>query len=199
LSDLELLLKRRKREENQQKSDDSIAKREERAEKTVELKAQVSESRGETIDRKKEEGGVNSLEAKQESKESRAESLEIREGVPVRAETRVPVEESAVRSDDSRVGSAQASGTAEGRVENAERVKAIMEGFANRDPKIGVWSYPAFLVLQYLFHTVPGFRMSRVAKEALERGLREMYPELFSVAEEVSRKIYEQKGITPPS
>ncbi|AOL16273.1 hypothetical protein BFU36_05680 [Sulfolobus sp. A20] len=77
----------------------------------------------------------------------------------------------------------------ENKVENfneKDKIKVEMMKYINKDPKIGVWSYPAFLVLQYLYHTVPGFKMSRVAKEALEKGLKEMYPDLFEVAEKLS-------------
>jgi len=67
-------------------------------------------------------------------------------------------------------------------------IKEKMREFIKRDPKIGVWSYQAFLVLQYLYHTIPGFKMSKVAKEALEKGLSEMYPELFKIATEVAKE-----------
>lgn len=70
----------------------------------------------------------------------------------------------------------------------APDVEEIMKKFINKDPKIGVWSYQSYLLLQYLYNTVPGFKMSRVAKEALERGLREMYPDLFKLAEKVARE-----------
>ncbi|BCU69444.1 hypothetical protein [Stygiolobus caldivivus] len=68
------------------------------------------------------------------------------------------------------------------------QVKQKMREFIEKDPKIGVWSYPAFLVLQYLYHTVPSFKMSRVAKEALEKGLSEMYPDLFKIATELAKE-----------
>ncbi|MDT7860889.1 MAG: hypothetical protein RRA45_01550 [Saccharolobus sp.] len=71
---------------------------------------------------------------------------------------------------------------------NTDKIKNEMKKFLERDPKIGVWSYPAFLVLQYLYHTIPGFKMSRVAKEALERGLKEMYPELFEIAVKITEE-----------
>ena len=74
--------------------------------------------------------------------------------------------------------------------EQNEKIINIMEKFLDRDPKIGVWSYPAFLVLQYLYHTTPGFRMSKVAKEALEKGLRDMYPTLFEIAEKIAERKY---------
>ena len=67
-------------------------------------------------------------------------------------------------------------------------VEEIMKKFIDRDPKIGVWSYPSYLLLQYLYNTIPGFKMSRVAKEALEKGLMEMYPELFKTAEKVAKE-----------
>lgn len=67
-------------------------------------------------------------------------------------------------------------------------IKEKMKEFIQKDPKIGVWSYQAFLVLQYLYHTVPSFKMSKVAKEALERGLSEMYPELFKIATELAKE-----------
>ncbi|MCY0850322.1 hypothetical protein [Sulfuracidifex metallicus] len=66
-----------------------------------------------------------------------------------------------------------------------DNIESVMLKFLNRDPKIGIWSYPSFILLQYLYNTVPGFKMSKVAKEALEMGLREMYPELFKKAEEL--------------
>ncbi|AHC50711.1 hypothetical protein SUSAZ_01025 [Sulfolobus acidocaldarius SUSAZ] len=69
---------------------------------------------------------------------------------------------------------------------NVDNIKGVMKRFIDRDPKIGIWSYPSFLVLQYLYHTVPGFKMSKIAKDALERGLREIYPDLFRIAEEVT-------------
>ncbi|MEJ2770443.1 MULTISPECIES: hypothetical protein [unclassified Stygiolobus] len=67
-------------------------------------------------------------------------------------------------------------------------IKEKMKEFIQKDPKIGVWSYQAFLVLQYLYHTVPSFKMSKVAKEALEKGLSEMYPELFKIATELAKE-----------
>ncbi|MCG2909871.1 MAG: hypothetical protein L7G92_04760 [Stygiolobus sp.] len=71
---------------------------------------------------------------------------------------------------------------------NSDNIEDIMRKFLDRDPKIGVWSYPAFLVLQYLYHTIPGFKMSRTAKEALEKGLKEMYPDLYNIAEKIAKE-----------
>ncbi|AWR98188.1 hypothetical protein DFR86_02085 [Acidianus sulfidivorans JP7] len=71
-------------------------------------------------------------------------------------------------------------------LDSTDNVENIMKNFLNKDPKIGVWSYPAFLVLQYLYNTKPGFKMSRVAKDALEYGLKHMYPELFEKAKKIS-------------
>lgn len=68
-----------------------------------------------------------------------------------------------------------------------DSIENIMKKFLEKDPKIGVWSYPAYLVLQYLYNTKPGFKMSRVAKDALEYGLKNMYPDLFSKAEKISQ------------
>ncbi|MEM0069186.1 hypothetical protein, partial [Metallosphaera sp.] len=67
----------------------------------------------------------------------------------------------------------------------------LMESLLDKDPKIGVWSYPGYAVLQYLYHTKPGFRMSKVAKDALELGLKQLYPDLYSKAESLAR----QKGL----
>lgn len=72
--------------------------------------------------------------------------------------------------------------------DNSLLIKEKMREFINKDPKIGVWSYPAFLVLQYLYHTVPGFKMSKIAREALEKGLSEIYPELFKIATELAKE-----------
>lgn len=69
-----------------------------------------------------------------------------------------------------------------------QNIEEFMKKFIERDPKIGVWSYPSYLLLQYLYNTIPGFKMSKVAKDALEKGLREMYPELFKIAEKVAKE-----------
>lgn len=69
-----------------------------------------------------------------------------------------------------------------------KQVEEIMKKFTDKDPKIGIWSYPSYLLLQYLYNTIPGFKMSKVAREALEKGLREMYPELFKIAEKVAKE-----------
>jgi len=69
-----------------------------------------------------------------------------------------------------------------------QNVEELMKKFLEKDPKIGVWSYPSYLLLQYLYNTIPGFKMSKVAKDALEKGLREMYPDLFEVAEKVAKE-----------
>jgi len=81
----------------------------------------------------------------------------------------------------------KASKNGEEKERRSDNVTEIMRKFVTKDPKIGVWSYPSFLLLQYLYSTIPGFRMSRVAKEALEKGLKDMYPDLFRKAEEVYR------------
>ncbi|QCO29725.1 hypothetical protein DFR88_03805 [Metallosphaera sedula] len=70
-------------------------------------------------------------------------------------------------------------------------LEQLMESLLDKDPKIGVWSYPGYAVLQYLYHTKPGFRMSKVAKDALELGLKQLYPDLYSKAESLAR----QKGL----
>lgn len=69
-----------------------------------------------------------------------------------------------------------------------QNVEELMKKFLEKDPKIGVWSYPSYLLLQYLYNTIPGFKMSKVAKDALEKGLREMYPDLFEIAEKVAKE-----------
>jgi len=67
-------------------------------------------------------------------------------------------------------------------------IEEIMRKFVDKDPKIGIWSYPSYLLLQYLYNTIPGFKMSKVAREALEKGLKEMYPDLFEIAEKVAKE-----------
>jgi len=145
--------------------------------------------------RKREEASVKTEERRPNKEEERVQPLEhpneprvLAEAPrPENVEPREKVQEPSNYAPEPRV-----------QAEDRGKVMAIMERFGDRDPKIGVWSYPAFLLLQYLYSTVPGFRMSRVAKEALERGLKEMYPELYSIAEEAARKIYAKKGIILP-
>ena len=69
-----------------------------------------------------------------------------------------------------------------------QNLEELMKKFLEKDPKIGVWSYPSYLLLQYLYNTIPGFKMSKVAKDALEKGLKEMYPDLFKVAEKIAKE-----------
>ncbi|MEM0174110.1 MAG: hypothetical protein QXV69_05300 [Sulfolobaceae archaeon] len=70
-----------------------------------------------------------------------------------------------------------------------DEIEKKMKEFLKKQPKIGVWSYPAFVLLQYLYSTVPGFKISKTAKEALELGLKQMYPELFEKAKKVCNSI----------
>jgi len=113
----------------------------------------------------------------EKGKEGREESVE-------KEERRV---ENAGNAEESRVKTLREEGREESKGSSSS-VEELMSSFLDKDPKIGVWSYPAFMVLQYLYNTKPGFKMSRVAKEALEMGLRQLYPELFKIAEKVYRE-----------
>ncbi|BBD73081.1 hypothetical protein HS1genome_1470 [Sulfodiicoccus acidiphilus] len=130
------------------------------------------------------EGGVKNGETTQdpggERLGPRAETRKV-EGVDSRLkEEDIPHdEESRVKGTDSR---------------NWEEVEKLMASFTSKEPKVGVWSYPAYLVLQYLYSTVPGFKVSRTAKEAMEMGLRQMYGDLFEAAERVARKYVDFRG-----
>lgn len=161
MSELDFLLNRKKK----------IDQREEKTVQTAEEKKEESiNSTAEYIEKKEEnkfqsnQDRLNSLETQREEKEeeSREDTEEVRKEV-------LKVEKEESREDN---------------------VESIMKSFLDKDPKIGVWSYPAFLVLQYLYNTKPGFKMSKVAKEALEYGLKRMYPELFDKAEKISQIKY---------
>ena len=195
MSELDLLLRRKKREETPKEKVESTVQVQEGREKSSASPESSIESRQETVtvqsgavQRNPEnstesrlvalQSGVGNEEVVEKREEHRVSVAEVKSGTEKTAE-RISLEHR-VKSED------------------REQVARFMERFADRDPKIGVWSYPAFLLLQYLYNTVPGFKMSKVAKDALERGLREMYPDLFQIAEEVSRKIYERKGMTTP-
>ena len=195
MSELDLLLRRKKREETPKERVESIVQVQEGKEKSPASPESSIDSRPETM--ALQSGAVQSNP--ENPTESRLVALQSRVGneevVEKREEPRVSV--TIVKSDTEKTAE-RISLEPRVKSENWEQVARFMERFADRDPKIGVWSYPAFLLLQYLYNTVPGFRMSKVAKDALERGLREMYPDLFQIAEEVSRKIYERKGIATP-
>ena len=194
MSELDLLLRRKKREETQKERVESTVQVQEGREKSPASPESI-ESRPETV--AVQSGAVqrnpeNPTESRLVALQSGVGNEEVAEK---REEPRVSIAE--VKSGTEKTAE-RASLEHRAKSEDREQVARFMERFADRDPKIGVWSYPAFLLLQYLYNTVPGFKMSKVAKDALERGLREMYPDLFQIAEEVSRKIYERKGIAVP-
>ncbi len=195
MSELDLLLKRRKREESSKDKPEGGAQTQESGLNTQAPSKSSLERRTETVQLQSnvtQSEPVKSLESETKSPEggmSTLQAIERTEGPEGKVEPANSLPQNTLGHDTQERGGKT--------VDRGEAIR-IMERFADRDPKIGVWSYPAFLLLQYLYNTVPGFKMSRVAKDALERGLREMYPELYEIAEEVSRKIYEKKGITPP-
>ena len=195
MSELDLLLRRKKREETPKERVEGAVQAQEGREKSSVPPENATESRQESV----VVPSVTPQSSPLNPAESRAEipqpGLHTEEVAEKREEPRVSV---AVVKSDTEKTAEQASLEPRAKSEDREQVARFMERFADRDPKIGVWSYPAFLLLQYLYNTVPGFKMSKVAKDALERGLREMYPDLFQIAEEVSRKIYERKGIAAP-
>ena len=195
MSELNLLLRRKKREETPKERVESTVQVQEGKVKSPASPESSIESRQETV--AVQSGAVqsnpeNPTESRLVALQPRASNEEV---VEKREEPRVSV--ALVKSDTEKTAE-RVSLEPKAKSEDREQAARIMERFADRDPKIGVWSYPAFLLLQYLYNTVPGFKMSKVAKDALERGLREMYPDLFQIAEEVSRKIYERKGIAAP-
>ena len=190
MSELDLLLRRKKREESQKERVESTVQVQEGREKSSASSESSIESRPETV--AVQSNPENPIESRLVALQSGVGNEEV---VEKREEPRVSVAE--VKSGAEKTAE-RASLEHRAKSEDREQVARFMERFADRDPKIGVWSYPAFLLLQYLYNTVPGFKMSKVAKDALERGLREMYPDLFQIAEEVSRKIYERKGIAAP-
>ncbi len=122
--------------------------------------------------------------------EEKREEVRVPQSTVERKERQAETVQSGEKREENQKNVEEAGGEKEeSREKNEEStVEEIMASFLDKDPKIGVWSYPAFLVLQYLYNTKPGFKMSRVAKEALEMGLRQMYPELFKKAEEVYRE-----------
>lgn len=149
-----------RKKRTEQKEEKKIQSGEEKREESRVLVATYEEKSRENEEKRKEE---KTEEMKRE--ESREENNEVQRENPI-------------VSDEKREESRD------------DNVESIMKSFLDKDPKIGVWSYPAFLVLQYLYNTKPGFKMSKVAREALEYGLKKMYPELFEKAEKISQLKY---------
>lgn len=106
----------------------------------------------------------------EKKEEPKSETVEIPKEVEQKAEDKN------IKAEDQTAG------------KNTTAIEEIMRKFIDKDPKIGIWSYPSYLLLQYLYNTIPGFKMSKVAREALEKGLKEMYPDLFEVAEKVAKE-----------
>lgn len=160
MSELDFLLNRRKGQERRPENEDSSG--------TLESRDQRPELAQGSLELKEKSG-----EPRAETEEKGGKSLES-EGGPESLERREEILGTRESNRSSRP--------------DRKSVESIMSGLLSREPKIGVWSYPSFLVLQYLFNTKPGFRMSKIAKEAMEIGLKQLYPELFAIAEALAKE-----------
>jgi hypothetical protein len=167
VSELDFLLNRKK---SVGKTSDS------RVEKEEEIGLESRENRGEALPQTTESSG-KSVEERGKPEESSGLTLESL-GKSVEGTPEVEMETLEERGNPLQSGVSR----------DKRSIESVMMTLLSREPKIGVWSYPSFLVLQYLFSTKPGFRMSKIAKEALEIGLRQLYPELFAIAESVAKE-----------
>lgn len=178
MSELDFLLNRKKRREKREEK--NLLSPKEKKEDTPLRNIDSTEKRVETTE--------GALQHEKRSEESTLDSTKKSEELKVK-NLQNGNEEAEQKTKEGRENTEEIS-RKEIEEHREDNVEAIMKSFLNRDPKIGVWSYPAFLVLQYLYNTKPGFKMSKVAKEALEYGLKKMYPELFEKAEKISQLKY---------
>jgi archaellum component FlaD/FlaE len=160
VSELDFLLNRKKSIEK--KEEKSTAENVEKSEERIEKAQEEKKEENSTVESKKEEETLKVEGKKDEEREKTVENTP--------ESTKNNIEDKGKKEDS-----------------EEDSIESIMKKFLEKDPKIGIWSYPAYLVLQYLYNTKPGFKMSRVAKEALEYGLKHMYPDLFSKAEKISQ------------
>lgn len=160
MSELDFLLNRKKSIEK--KEEKSTAENVEKSEERIEKAQEEKKEENSTVESKKEEETLKVEGKKDEEREKTVENTP--------ESTKNNIEDKGKKEDS-----------------EEDSIESIMKKFLEKDPKIGIWSYPAYLVLQYLYNTKPGFKMSRVAKEALEYGLKHMYPDLFSKAEKISQ------------
>ncbi|BDC18411.1 hypothetical protein [Acidianus sp. HS-5] len=191
MSELDFLLNRKKGTEKKEEknSTENIGNTKENREKIKE-----AEEKREDFGLKKEEMQTHSLESKKEEINEKKVGENIQDTITSGEKTSASSLESKEIHLDSRSKIEENKGNTLGEEEykkkgesSEDSTENIMKRFLDKDPKIGVWSYPAYLVLQYLYNTKPGFKMSRIAKEALEYGLKNMYPDLFSKAEKISQ------------
>ncbi|MFP3218062.1 hypothetical protein [Acidianus sp.] len=160
MSELDFLLNRKKSIEK--KEEKSTAENVEKSEERIEMAQDEKKEENSTVESKKKEETLKVEGKKDEKREKTVENTP--------ESTKNNIEDKGKKEDY-----------------EEDSIESVMKKFLEKDPKIGIWSYPAYLVLQYLYNTKPGFKMSRVAKEALEYGLKHMYPDLFSKAEKISQ------------
>ncbi|QKR00350.1 hypothetical protein GWK48_08155 [Metallosphaera tengchongensis] len=190
-----------KRTEGRVQSGESVEKRTEgrvQSGESVEKRTEGRVQSGESVE-KRTEGRVQSGESVEKRTEGRVQSGE---SVEKRTEGRVQSGESVERPNIHEVelnvvtiGNVKpdlpprddAQENTETPSSGIDEVEKLMGNFLDKDPKIGVWSYPSYMVLQYLFHTKPGFKMSKMAKDALEIGMRQLFPDLYSKAEKIAK------------
>jgi hypothetical protein len=160
VSELDFLLNRKKSIEK--KEEKSTAENVEKSEERIKKAQEEKKEENSTVESEKEEETLKVEGKKDEKREKTVENTP--------ESTKNNIEDKGKKEDY-----------------EEDSIESVMKKFLEKDPKIGIWSYPAYLVLQYLYNTKPGFKMSRVAKEALEYGLKHMYPDLFSKAEKISQ------------
>ncbi|MEM3946855.1 MAG: hypothetical protein QXL04_02855 [Metallosphaera sp.] len=145
------------------------------------------------LNRKKRDGGVQGVDNSPQRVDNRVQGVD---NSPQRVDNRVQgVDNSPQRVDNTIDSGADKSPMISLENQNVKRDQRLedeelelMRKFLDKDPKIGIWSYPSYVVLQYLFNTRPGFKISKVAKEALEIGMRQLFPDLYTKAELITKQ-----------
>lgn len=61
---------------------------------------------------------------------------------------------------------------------NLEILEKVAEE-TSKNPRLSVWSLDGFTVLKYLRETIPKFSISEEAKNILDDGVKNKYPELW--------------------
>ena len=71
------------------------------------------------------------------------------------------------------------------RIDNNTILKALEEG--RKNPRVVVWSPKSSVALRILKKTIPEFSISHEATRLLEEAIKEKYPEIWKIVEEIMK------------
>ena len=71
------------------------------------------------------------------------------------------------------------------KIDNSVVLRALEEG--KKNPRVVVWSPKSSVALRILKKTIPEFSISHEASRLLEEAIKEKYPEIWKIVEEIMK------------